>query len=68
MVDRVMRKRMAHGGEVTADEQPNEFDVLELEPAPEADYPGSNEHGDAELEDEDRDMVSRIMRSRKKTA
>ncbi len=60
LVDRIMKKRGA------VEEAPNDFDVLDLEPAPEADYPGSNEHGDAEVEEDERDLVARIMRSRAK--
>ncbi len=63
MVDRIMGKRK--GGE-TADEQPAEYDPMELEPAPEADYPGSNEHGNEALDENDQDLISRIMRSRAK--
>ncbi len=60
LVDRIMKKRGA------VEEAPNDFDELDLEPAPEADYPGSNEHGDAQVEEDDRDLVARIMRSRAK--
>ncbi len=60
LVDRIMKKR----GSV--EEAPNDFDELDVEPAPEADYPGSNEHGDAELDENDHDLISRIMRSRAK--
>lgn len=69
MVDRIMRKRMAEGGEVTADEKPNDFDELDLEPAPDEHYTGANsgdEDGDAELDENDHDLISRIMRSRAK--
>lgn len=69
MVDRIMRKRMAKGGEVTADELPNEFDEQELEPAEEFSYTGANsgdELGNDEMDENDRDLISRIMRSRAK--
>lgn len=69
MVDRIMRKRMAHGGEVMADFEPNEFDELELEPAPSPPHSGADygdDLGDEEVAEEDHDLVSRIMRSRSK--
>ncbi len=68
MVDRIMRKRMAGGGEAV-DREPNEFDEMELEPAPKFSETGANsgdEDGDAELDENDHDLVSRIMRSRAK--
>jgi uncharacterized membrane protein len=61
LVDRVMAKR---AGE-TPDAAPNEFDELELEPAPEDDSTAGNEIGDDTVHDEERDLVSRIMRKRK---
>ncbi len=72
MVDRIMKKRCAEGGEATRDEDvladflPNEFDEMELEPSPHAEYPGSEERGDEQEDEDRRDMVSRIMRSRAK--
>ncbi len=65
LVDRIMAKRGGYE-EPLADFECNDFDELDLEPAPEADYPGSNEHGNAELEEDDHDLVARIMRSRSK--
>ncbi len=67
LVDRIMSKRS--GGDVTADEQPNEFDVLELDPAPSPPHSGDDygdDLGNAELDENDRDLISRIMRSRAK--
>ncbi len=69
MVDRIMAKRYAKGGEVTADELPNEFDEQELEPAEEFSYTGANsgdELGNEAMDENDRDLISRIMRSRAK--
>ncbi len=57
MVDRIMAKRCP------ADEMPNEFDELVLDPAPEDTSSAGNEIGDP-IPDEDDDMVSRIMRRR----
>lgn len=69
MVDKIMAKRMAKGGEVTADEKPNEFDEMELEPAPNPPHSG-NDYGDdlgnEEIDENDHDLISRIMRSRAK--
>jgi hypothetical protein len=63
LVGRIMAKRQPEHPDFDA----NEFDELEVDPAPEADYPGSNEIGDDSLDDEEMDMdiVSRIMRKRK---
>ena len=81
MVSRIMKKRYSKGGRVSnedhgedqdelADFSPNEFDDLSLRDDLESSYTGANsgdEIGDKQ-EDEDReDMISRIMRSRKKT-
>lgn len=70
MVDRIMAKRMAQGGEVMADEESNDFDYLDQKGmAHDADYTGANsgdEHGNEEMDENDRDLISRIMRSRAK--
>lgn len=72
MVDNIMRKRMAKGGEVEpmADFESDDFDYLDTHPAPDdADYTGANsgDHlGNERIEENDRDIVSRIMRSRHK--
>lgn len=71
LVMRIMKKRYAHGGvvEPVADFEPNDFDEMDLEPAEEFSETGANsgdEIGD-KAEDEDRkDIVSKIMKSRKK--
>lgn len=75
LVMRIMNKRYSKGGMVAnesdeyADEMPNEFDELVLGDDLESTYSGANsgdELGD-EQEDEDRkDIVSRIMKSRSK--
>ncbi len=56
IVDRIMEKRRP----VTADEMPNEFDELELEPAPSPPHSGKD-YGD----DLGEDMISKIMRKRR---
>lgn len=70
MVDKIMAKRMAKGGDVTADAESNDFDVLdEMGEHHEADYTGANSgdgFGNAEMDENDRDLISRIMRSRAK--
>lgn len=70
MVGRIM---CARGGHVSKDDlagfAPNEFDVLELEPAEEFSYTGANsgdEEGDAGEDERRKDIVSRIMKSRAK--
>lgn len=53
-------------GKMTADEEPNNFDEMEKEPAPHADYTGANsgdELGDDEEDEGRKDIVSRITRS-----
>lgn len=75
MISRIMKKRYSEGGVVanetkeTADEEPNEFDDLVKDDDLEFSETGANsgdELGD-EAEDEDRkDIVSRIMKSRAK--
>lgn len=72
VVDRIMAKKYSEGGVVAnndspeADEEPAMFDDLVLDDHLHADYPGSNEIGDEEVEHEDEDMIARIMRSRAK--
>lgn len=75
LVDKIMRKRMSEGGQVandtdmTADTQPNEFDDLVLDDDLESDYTGANsgdELGNDAMDENDRDLISRIMRSRAK--
>lgn len=80
LIDRIMKKRMSKGGMVANSDHgeddedlagfsPNEFDDLSLRDDLEEHYTGKNsgdEIGD-EQEDEDReDIISRIMRSRRK--
>ncbi len=73
IVDRIM-KRFAKGGEVegepVADFESNDFDYMDqIPPIDEADYTGKNsgdEKGDKEVDDEEKDVVSRVMKSRKK--
>lgn len=76
MVDRIMKKRgYSKGGRVandtgnTADFKPNEFDDLALRDDLEGGYDGANsgdELGNAQEDEDRRDIVSRIMRSRAK--
>lgn len=74
MVDMIMKKRMAKGGEVEGgddnpDMDPNEFDYLELNEPEEFSYTGDNsgDYIDNEGENKDRrDIVSMIMASRRK--
>lgn len=74
LVDRIMR-RYSKGGMVandtnmTADMEPTEFDDLVKDDGLEFNYTGANsgdELGDAQENDDRRDIVSRIMRSRAK--
>lgn len=65
IVSRIMHKR---AGEPLADFEPNEFDEQEKEPAEKFSYTGENsgdELGNEHLEDDEHDMISRIMKSRK---
>lgn len=71
LVMRIMKKRYAHGGEVepVADFESNDFDEMDKEPAEEFSYNDENsgdEDGDKALDDEDKDVVGRIMKSRSK--
>jgi hypothetical protein len=74
MVSRIMSRRMSEGGRVAneteelADFSPNEFDDLVLDDDLESSYTGANsgdEIGNAQEDEDRRDIVSRIMRSRK---
>lgn len=74
IVDAIMAKRMAEGGDVQeeedelADFQPNEFDYLERSPAPEFSYTEENSGDDLSSPGEDerrKDMIDEIMKSRK---
>ncbi len=65
MVDRIMAKRQPD----LADFKPNEFDELELDPAPSPPHSGDDygdDLGNEALHENDRDLISRIMRSRAK--
>ncbi len=68
VVERAMKKRK---GEPTADFEDNDFEAEGPEDVPDdADYTGANsgdELGNEALDKEDEDVVSRAMRSRKKS-
>lgn len=69
MVDRIMKHRYAKGGEVSADEEPNDFDVMDKEEVPDFHETGANsgdELGNEHEDEDERDVVSRIMKSRYK--
>ena len=75
MVGRIMKKHMSKGGQVanddlpTADFDPNEFDDLHLDDSLEFHETGANsgdELGDAQEDEDRRDIVKKIMRSRSK--
>lgn len=75
MVDRIMRKKYSEGGMVANDDKvladflPNEFDELAKDDDLDFSYTGANSGDEIgnEQEDEDRrDIVARIMRSRAK--
>lgn len=75
MVDRVMARRMSKGGmvanedKITAGFEPNEFDDMALRDDLEFSYTGENsgdELGDKQEDHDREDIVSRVMRSRKK--
>ncbi len=78
MIDHIMQQRaMSKGGQVandtgdgeSADEMENQFDYLVTNDDLNADYTGANsgdELGDAQEDDDRADVVSMIMRSRKK--
>lgn len=67
VVDRIMRKRK---GEPEADFKPNGFDVMDqIEVHDDANYTGANSGdmlGNEKMDENDRDLISRIMRSRAK--
>ncbi len=74
IVDRVMAKKYSKGGMVandtdpSADALPNEFDDLVLRDDLESSYTGKDsgdELGNAQMDDDNDDIVSRVMRSRK---
>lgn len=72
MIERIMNRRMAKGGEVEplADFESNDFDRMDQIDVPDdADYTGANsgDHlGNEALDENDADLISRIMRSRAK--
>lgn len=71
LVMRIMKKRYAQGGAVepVADFEPNDFDEMDLEPAEHFHETGANsgdEDGDEAEDDDRKDIVSKIMKSRKK--
>ena len=72
LVSRVMAKRLSQGGMVANDtsiEAPleeNEFDLLVKDGGLSHGELGSNEHGDESVDDESDDVVSRVMKKRKK--
>ena|ERR1700677_4155524 len=75
LVMRIMKKRYSEGGKVANQDEkitgdmPNEFDVLHLDDDLESSYDGANSGDELgnDQEDEDRkDIVSRIMKSRAK--
>lgn len=76
MIARIMHKRKEYskGGMVAndtgegqeADELPNQFDDLVLRDELSDDSDAGNEHGDAEQDERDQDVVSKVMASRKK--
>ena len=75
MVGRVMRKRMSKGGMVAndtppiVDSEPADYDDLALRDDLESSYTGANsgdEIGNKMLDEQDEDLVGRIMRSRAK--
>lgn len=74
-IGRIMEKRYSKGGMVAnetppvVDSEPNEFDDLVLRDDLESSYTGANsgdEVGNAALDEDDNDMIVRIMRSRSK--
>jgi hypothetical protein len=72
MVGKIMDRHYSKGGMVAnetppiADSMPNEFDELVLTGGLEDSSGPGNEIGNEELEDEDQDVVSKILSSRKK--
>lgn len=73
LVDRIMTKRMSKGGAVandtddaSVDMEPNEFDVLVKSGGLDGHYVGEENLGNERLDEDERDLVARIMRSRAK--
>lgn len=75
MVDRIMKHRYSKGGEVAndsapiVDEMPAEYDDLVKDDDLEMHETGANsgdELGDEQVDEDDEDTVSKIMKSRKK--
>ena len=72
IVGRIMRKRMSKGGEVANDTSPeapfeeNEFDLLETTGGLSHGELGSNEIGNAAMDENDSELIRRIMRARAK--
>ncbi len=76
MIGRIMKQRYAKGGMVKKEEEPladfesNDFDAMDqMDPGTDADYTGANsgdEIGNEQEDDDRRDIVSRIMKSRAK--
>lgn len=73
MISRIMKRRMMSKGGMVANDTPpeadfdeNDFDDLAMRDHLEGHYPGSQEIGDAQENDDRRDIVSRIMKSRAK--
>jgi hypothetical protein len=73
IVGRIMAKRMSKGGEVANDTSPeapfeeNEFDLLEKTGGLSHGELGSNEHGNAAMDENDSELIRRIMRARANT-
>jgi hypothetical protein len=59
---------VANDTEATADFMPNEFDDLHLRDGLDGSYDSKSEMGDEQEDEDRRDMVSRIMASRRKRA
>lgn len=73
VVSRVIKQRMKKNSDAdegaTNETDPNEFDYMEQTDTPEFNYTESNsgdDRGDAQLDEDDRDIVARVMRSRRK--
>lgn len=75
MIERIMSQRYSEGGRVAnddepiADEEPNQFDDLVKRDDLEFSYDGANsgdELGNERLDQDDEDLVARIMASRRK--
>ncbi len=76
MVDSIMAKKFSEGGQVandteafSPDSEPSQYDELVKDDDLEMSYDGENsgdEDGNEALDDEDEDVVSSVMKSRKK--